>query len=421
MKKTVQQVLMMTAAILLIASQYACNNGTSANTASTDAATAEKKDTVHCINPASRAGLMARTGSGDTGQLAIGQAKNIHYAIDTSNWPAKPWPAGMVWVPGGEYAMGGVGSEARQDEFPVHRVKVDGFWMDQTEVTVLEFKKFVKATGYVTVAEKKPEWNQLKLQLPPNTPKPDDASLVPGSLVFTPTSGPVPLDDYSRWWRYVPQANWKHPLGPTSDVYGTSNYDNHPVTQVCWFDVEAYCKWAHKRLPTEAEWEFASRGGLEGKAYSWGDEKPSASNVKANLWQGNFPNENKQIDGYVYTAPVKSYAPNGYGLYDIIGNVWEWCSDWYRPDTYTKEKGAGLVVNPAGPSDSYDPDEPYATKRVVRGGSYLCNEQYCSSYRPSARMKTDPYSGESHTGFRAVMTQAQWLGLQKQKQSMAAK
>lgn len=381
----------------------ACNNGNAANKSAAD------RDPAKCINPSSAAKMIAHQGQGSGMDVAVNASgKDFNIVLDTAHWPAKPWPENMVWVPAGDYMMGGNGGEARPDEYPVHEVKVNGFWMDKTEVTIGAFKQFVKATGYTTTAEQKPEWNQLKQQLPPGTPEPDESALVPGSMVFTPTSGPVQLNDFSQWWRYVPGANWRHPNGPNSDVFTTSAYDNYPVTQVSWFDAVAYCKWAGKKLPTEAEWEFAARGGLKDKRYSWGDDVPSGQNIKANLWQGGFPYHNDKVDGFDLAAPVKSFAPNGYGLYEIIGNVWEWCSDWYRPDTYEKDKQKGVVSNPVGPRDSYDPEDPYAIKRVIRGGSFLCNENYCASYRPAARMKTDPYTGENHTGFRAVMTQQQW-------------
>jgi formylglycine-generating enzyme required for sulfatase activity len=370
-------------------------------------------ETLRCVNPASRAGLL--TGAAvttDSTGLHNGSGVQVQSLLDTAHWPPKPWPPNMVWVPAGAFSMGGEGREAREDEFPVHRVKLDGFWMDATEVTIASFKQFVKATGYITTAEQKPDWNQLKQGLPPGTPKPPEEALVAGALVFHTTAGPVPLNDYAQWWSYVPGASWKHPQGDKTDVAATSRFDRHPVTQVSWFDAQAYCQWAHKQLPTEAQWEYAARGGLQDKVYSWGDEAPSVTHRHANLWQGRFPYAPEAKDGFLLTAPVQSFAPNGYGLFDMTGNVWEWCADWYRPDTYATEAKQGEVINPRGPGNSYDPDEPYAAKRVIRGGSFLCNEEYCASYRPAARMKTDPYTGQNHTGFRCVMTQAQWLALQ---------
>lgn len=372
-----------------------------------------KADTqpVSCGTPQSRAGVLA-AGKASWIQPA-GIAFKIPSTADTAHWPPKPWPQGMVWVKAGSFTMGGKGQFARPDEFPGHTVSLDGFWIDQTEVTNAQFRAFVQATHYITVAEKQPQWEELKKQLPPNTPRPDDAALVAGALVFTPTSGPVDLHDYSQWWRYVPGANWKQPQGKEAKA---AISDNHPVVEVCWYDAVAYARWAGKSLPTEAQWEYAARGGMDGKEYAWGDDAPAEDqHNKANIWQGTFPYSNTGKDGYTLTAPVASYEPNGYGLYDMMGNVWEWCSDWYRPDTYEKDKAKGAVHNPQGPSSGYDPQEPYTAKRVVRGGSFLCNASYCASYRPAARMKTSPDSGESHTGFRCVMTDAQWRSLLQRK------
>lgn len=331
--------------------------------------------------------------------------------ISPTNRPFKAGPEGMAWIPGGEFTMGGVAGDrdAMPDEFPAHRIRVDGFWMDETEVTVGQFKKFVAATGWVTTSEKKPNWEELKKQVPPGTPKPNDSLLVAGSMVFAPTPGPVPLTDWQQWWAWVPGADWKHPLGPRSAIDKSGDYDSHPVVHVSWDDAVAYCKWAGKRLPTEAEWEFACRGGEEGKRFIWGDDAPSDTNIKANLWQGGFPFEKKPVDGYLLTAPVKSFPPNRFGLYDMIGNVWEWCDDWYRADLYkTRADKGGVTVNPKGPIDSHDPDAPFTPKRVNRGGSFLCNAHFCANYRPSARMRTSPDTGQNHLGFRCVVTQEAW-------------
>jgi len=318
---------------------------------------------------------------------------------------AEAGPQGMVWVPGGEFTMGTDEAESYEAERPAHRVKVDGFWMDETEVTNKDFEKFVKATGYITTAEIKPDWEELKKQLPPGTPKPPDDVLVPGSLVFTPPAHPVPLSDMSAWWAWKTGADWKHPEGPGSDLKGRENY---PVVHISWDDAAAYAKWAGKRLPTESEWEFAARGGLESKRYSWGDEFKPDGKWMANTFQGNFPNMDKGEDGFKGLAPVKSFQPNGYGLYDMIGNVWEWTSDWYRLDAYQTLVGKKVILNPQGPSESYDPAEPLAPKRVTRGGSFLCTDQYCVNYRPSARRGTAFDSGSSNVGFRTVMTQDEW-------------
>lgn len=314
-------------------------------------------------------------------------------------------PEGMVWVPGGEFEMGSVGPLSRPDEAPVHRVRVDGFWMDQTEVTNAQFARFVEATGYKTVAERPVDWEELKKQAPPGTPKPDDAMLQPGSLVFTPPATPVPLADYHQWWSWTIGANWRHPEGPGSSIEGK---DDHPVVHIAYEDAIAYCKWAGKRLPTEAEWEYAARGGLNGKLNAWGDEP--IDSTRANTWQGHFPDKNTEDDGYARTAPVKRYPPNGFGLYDMAGNVWEWCADLYRPDAYARrllEAGGrtALIDNPRGPTSSFDPRNPHSPEsRVHRGGSYLCNDSYCASYRPAARMAAPPDTGLQHLGFRCVMS-----------------
>lgn len=306
--------------------------------------------------------------------------------------------AGMVKIAGGDFLMGAADTEGRPDEYPQHAVHVDGFWMDATEVTNAMFQKFVETTGYITTAERAPDWEQLKKQLPPGTPKPEDSLLQAASLVFAPPAQPVALNNVSQWWSWVKGANWKHPQGPGSDIQGKENY---PVVHVSWDDANAYAKWAGKRLPTEAEWEFAARAGMVSQPYTWGNEPVEKGKAKANTWQGHFPDRNTVADGYARVAPVKSFAPNAYGLYDMAGNVWEWCSDWYRPDYYSQSPGKKLV-NPAGPASAYDPDEPTLPKRVVRGGSFLCHASYCASYRVSARMKTSPDTGLEHTGFRCV-------------------
>ncbi|MFO0926217.1 MAG: formylglycine-generating enzyme family protein [Gemmataceae bacterium] len=309
-----------------------------------------------------------------------------------------PTPSdGMVWVPGGEYSMGTEDERGWPDEKPAHRVRVDGFWMDETEVTNAQFRAFVAATGHVTTAESTPSWEEVRKYLPPGTPKPAADRLVPGSMVFTPPQGEVDLKDFTQWWRWTPGACWKHPTGPNSGIDGK---DEHPVVHVSWDDAAAYARWAGKRLPTEAEWEFAARGGLEGKPYVWGDEPPDAG--RANLWQGKFPHHNTAEDGYERTAPVKSYPANGYGLYDMAGNVWEWCADLYQRDLYAQRKRDAVTVNPQGPAQSLDPRHPFGPSRAQRGGSFLCNDSYCSRYRPSARHGCSPDTGMSHVGFRCA-------------------
>lgn len=306
--------------------------------------------------------------------------------------------AGMVFIPGGTFEMGADNDQASPDEFPKHRVQVSSFFMDVTEVTNAAFRKFVEATGYITTAEKKPDWEELKKSLPPGSQKPADSIMVAASLVFKPGKGPVDLNDYSQWWNWVAGASWKHPQGPGSDINGK---DNYPVVHVSWDDAMAYCKWAGKRLPTEAEWEFAARGGLVNNIYPWGNEPVNAGMPKCNSWEGKFPYLNEKKDGFIKSAPVRSYLPNSYGLYDMAGNVWEWCSDWYNADYYSTLKGQ-LTINPHGPATSNDPQDPYAPKRSLRGGSFLCNEAYCTGYRVARRMKSSPDTGLEHTGFRCA-------------------
>lgn len=319
-----------------------------------------------------------------------------------SKKPSGEPPAGMVWIPGGEFTMGTDDKVGWQDEKPAHRVRVNGFWMDATEVTNAQFQKFVLATKYVTTAEKPPDLEEIMKQVPPGTPPPPKEKLVPGSLVFQPTKGPVDTRNFSQWWRWTPGACWKHPEGPGSDLNGK---ENHPVVHVSWDDAVAYAKWAGKRLPNEAEWEFAARGGLDNKIYVWGDDLPGKDGKwQCNIWQGDFPYRNTAKDGYERTAPARSYAANGYGLYDMAGNVWEWCADWYQRDLYRTRKG--VTVNPKGPERTIDPQRPFMPQRVQKGGSFLCHDTYCTRYRPSARHGSSPDTGMSHLGFRCVMDTA---------------
>ena len=304
----------------------------------------------------------------------------------------------MVWIEGGTFMMGADDSEGRTDEYPAHRVQLNGFWIDETEVTNAQFAAFITATGYVTVAERKPDWEELKKQLPAGTPSPPADVLVAASLTFKPPDNAGPLNDASKWWNWTPGASWKHPQGPQSNIKDKKNY---PVTHVAWEDAAAYAKWAGKRLPTEAEWEFAARGGLENQKYPWGNEAVESGKPKANTWQGKFPVLNRKWDGYGSTSPVKSFKPNGYGLYDMAGNVWEWTSDWYTEDYY-QSLGGRVTFNPQGPAKSFDPYEPTVPKKVIRGGSFMCHDSYCKGYRVTSKMKSSTDSGLENTGFRCV-------------------
>ena len=321
------------------------------------------------------------------GWLAFGPARRRAPDVGAAKSPGAA-PSGMVRVPAGTFWMGG-NERATMDAGPSHLVTLDGFWIDRTEVTNLQYAEFVKATHYLTVAERKPDPKQF-----PGAPL--DA-LVPGSAVFAPPREAVALDDYLQWWRYLPGASWQHPEGPESTIDGK---DDFPAVQISFEDAEAYARWAGKRLPTEAEWEYAARGGLDRRVYVWGDSREPEGKARMNYWQGRFPVRNLATDGFVSLAPVGSFEPNGYGLLDMAGNVWEWCSDWYRPGY--EVIGPGPQSNPQGPATSHDPMEPGVPKRVQRGGSFLCSDEYCTRYLPGSRGKAEVDSAASHVGFRCV-------------------
>ena len=346
----------------------------------------------------------------EAGQPITGAAEAAASGPTIPNVAPTPTPAldGMVWISGGQFAMGATETIAIDtidirsvaDARPVHQVYVDGFWMDQTDVTNEEFAAFVKATGYVTIAERTPRAEDFPGAAPEN--------LVAGSVVFSPPSHSAPLNDHYEWWSYVKGANWRHPSGPASSLKGRQKY---PVVHVAYPDALAFAKWAGKRLPTEAEWEFAARGGLAGKIYAWGDEFRPRGKWMANTHQGHFPYTDTGEDGFAGIAPVAQFPPNGYGLYDMAGNVWQWTSDWYRPDYYRQLAAAGGVTrNPLGPDTPYDPAEPAEKKRVHRGGSFLCSDQYCSRYIVGTRGKGEVTTGTNHLGFRCVKPVTESVG-----------
>ncbi len=344
----------------------------------------------------------SETGDGHNAPAISARAVRAGFrpTVENAAGPPGPAPVGMVWIPGGEFSMGCAdptfcdvgGHDPMNDSRPIHRVYVDGFWMDKTDVTNEQFAKFVAATGYVTIAEQTPKAEDF-----PDAPK---ENLVAGSTIFTPTPETVPLDNHYQWWRYEHGASWRHPDGPKSDIQGREKY---PVVHIAYPDAVAYAKWAGKRLPTEAEWEFAARGGLSGAMFAWGDEFHPGGHSMANTYQGPFPVKDTGEDGFSGIAPVAQYSPNGYGLYDISGNVWQWCSDWYRPDYYEGFAGSGKVArNPPGPDVPCDPAEPTQPKRVQRGGSFLCTDQYCSRYIVGTRGKGEINTASNHVGFRCV-------------------
>jgi sulfatase modifying factor 1 len=302
-------------------------------------------------------------------------------------------PENMVWIPGGEFAMG---SDAHYpEEAPTHRVVVPGFWMDTHTVTNREFRRFVEATGHVTLAERPVD--------PADYPDANPALLAPASVVFRGTSGPTDMSNPHNWWTYVAGADWRHPRGPGTSLDGLWD---HPVVHVGFEDAEAYVAWAGKSLPTEAEWEFAARGGLEGAAYAWGDDFAPGGRMMANTWQGQFPWQNLEEDGYGWTAPVGSFDPNGYGLYDMAGNVWQWTTDWYQDHGKIK-RACCTIDNPRGgrQDESFDPRTPKIRipRRVMKGGSFLCAPNYCHRYRPAARMPQPIDTATCHLGFRAIV------------------
>lgn len=310
-------------------------------------------------------------------------------------------PNGMVWIPGGSFYQGALDKDtlALLHEKPRHLVHIDGFYMDISPVTNKEFKNFVKETGYITTAERDVNWEDLKKQLPPGTDKPHDSILKAGSLIFTKTTHPITdFTNVSQWWKWKIGANWKTPKGNNNII----DKDNYPVVHISYEDALAYCKWAERRLPTEAEWEYAARGNRQDVIYFWGDSHDSLKN-KANTWEGQFPFKNSKMDGYENLAPVKSFPANDFGLYGMAGNVWEWTSDWYNVNYYKELlEDTAACHNPKGAEYGFNPNNIYAQEKVIKGGSFLCNIEYCISYRISAKMSSTPDTSLEHLGFRTV-------------------
>ena len=335
---------------------------------------------------------------------------NLAYLNEVSRMNANPSKlkdySGMLEITGGSFNYGSLkerydeiaqGGQPKADEFPNNTIKLPSFWMDETEVTNAQFKEFIDATGYVTTAERPIALEDIMAQLPEGSAQPDPEMLAPGSMIFvSPLSGTA--NTYFNWWEFRKGASWRNPQGVESDILGKENY---PVTHVSWYDAMAYAKWAGKRLPTEAEWEYVAKGTL-GRLYPWGESLLIEGAIQANYWQGDFPFTDLAKDGFKKTAPVKSFPANELGLYDLAGNVWEWCSDWYHHDYYQCLNDNQIAELPLGPEGSFDPHQPSLAQKVMRGGSFLCNESYCAGYRVSARMKSSPDSGLEHTGFRCV-------------------
>lgn len=346
--------------------------------------------------------------SADKGNAHLHSLSMAYVMSITSDPEQRQSLTNMQRIKGGVYTRGGnqrigvssqlSGSQPRADELPQHQVRINDFWMDETEVTNAQFAKFVTATGYVTTAEKAIDIEEIKAQIPAGTPLPSPEELAPASLVFT---SPLPSEianTVQQWWKVTKNANWRQPQGDGSSIEGK---DNYPVVHISWYDAMAYARWAGKRLPTEAEWEYAARSGQINNIFPWG-EQLNPKQPLGNYWQGTFPFKNTAIDGFEKLAPVRSFPPNALGLYDLGGNVWEWCSDWYHAEAYACAAEQAVSNNPTGAATSYDPYLPAASQKVMRGGSFLCNDSYCSGYRTAARMKSSPDTGLEHTGFRCV-------------------
>jgi formylglycine-generating enzyme required for sulfatase activity len=335
-------------------------------------------------------------------------AKNTKTGDNTKSTTAAALPPDsiiapkMIWIPSGEFEMGTNDPNSLSNERPASLVQVEGFWIDEHDVTNAEFRQFVEATGYKTTAERPIDWEEMKKQVPPGTPKPDESMLQPGAMVFTPPNYPVDLNDLFAWWAWVHGADWQHPQGPGSNIDGKENY---PVIHVSWDDAMAYASWAGKRLPTEAEWEYAAWGGAKGTRYYWGNNLVEDNRYMANTFTGDFPYNNTVADGFERLAPVKAFPPNGYGLYDMAGNVWNWTADFYNETNHAVLSAACFV--PGGTPKPMPAMEPNEVRKVTKGGSFLCNLSYCEGYCPVARRGVPYDSGTEHIGFRCVKSNNQ--------------
>lgn len=337
--------------------------------------------------------------------LCVTSCKTDHKEATASLETPVKAPEGMVWIPSKTFVQGAKDTDnyAMPSEKPGHTVTTSGFYIDITEVTNKDFQKFVDATKYITVAEREIDWEEMKKQLPAGAQKPHDSILQPGSLIFNRNvKAVVNMENYTQWWTWKTGANWRHPQGPNSNIDGK---ENHPVVHVAYEDALAYCKWANRRLPSEAQWEAAAQGNNTNNLFTWGNDM-SKLNTNANTWQGVFPTNNESIDGFQFIAPVKSYPPNNIGLYDMAGNVWEMTSDLYNVTYYNQLDPSKIITNPTGAKTAYNPNNPYQDEYVIKGGSFLCHASYCASFRISARMGVTPDSGSDHVGFRTVATNA---------------
>lgn len=386
-----KQIFIFFSSLFLVSVLHSCNwKKNKEDVTNIDFSEVKTKGAISCTN-----GMSAQ----DAENYLKAGGSSFELTIENKVVKPKTLPAGMVFIPGGEFSMGSPDSDAlaesskgaSSDCQEIHRVSVNAFLMDAHEVTNAEFEKFVKATGYKTVSETVPTSDEF--------PGVSADMLFAGSVVFSPPNQPVPLSDFMAWWKYIPQANWESPFGKGSSIKGKQNY---PVVHISWEDAAAYAKWAKKRLPTEAEWEFAARGGKTGNLYAWGNQFKPNGKFMANTFQGNFPYNDTKEDGFNGIAPVGMFPPNAYGLYDLAGNVWEWCNDWFNDSYYGEIKQKGLANNPQGSETSNDPDEPGVAKKVQRGGSFLCTDQYCTRYMVGTRGKGDWRTGTNHVGFRCV-------------------